>query len=99
MLENHLRAVPCLKRHLRRVRHRRQPVTDIAVTETIILPGERFPPLDLLKQWCPRQDLNLFDRYMSFRDSVNHPINRGDFALLQNSPHTLFCALMQFSCQ
>jgi len=47
MLEDHLRAVARFQRHLRRVLNRGQPIADEAVAETIILPCERLPALDV----------------------------------------------------
>ena len=49
--------------------------------------------------WCPRQDLNLFGLFAAPHDSVPTPINRGDSSLRQNSFHTPFYGVMQFSCQ
>ena len=53
MPKDHLEAVPGLQRHLRRIRHRRQPVTDETVPQGIVLPGERFPALNLRKRVIP----------------------------------------------
>jgi hypothetical protein len=43
----------------------------------------------------PRQEANLSEPFVSFRDDDHRPINRGDSALLQFSPLTLFYAVMQ----
>jgi hypothetical protein len=47
MPENHLRAIPCLKRHLRHVLNVRHPITDKRMPERVVLPGERLPTLIL----------------------------------------------------
>lgn len=47
MPEDHLRAVPRLQRHLRRILDRRQPVTDERMPQRIVFPGEWLPALDL----------------------------------------------------
>src|ERR1039458_6360958 len=49
------------------------------------------------KKWCPRQDLNLSDPFVRFRDDDHRPINRGDSALLQFSIHAVFYAVSQLS--
>ena len=52
MLQDHLRAIPRLQRHLRRVRHRRQPVADERVPERIVFPGERLPASSVRRLSC-----------------------------------------------
>src|SRR5678815_2236669 len=50
------------------------------------------------KEWCAREDLNLFHSYASFRDSVSTAITPWFSSCLQNSLHADFCALTKFFC-
>jgi hypothetical protein len=54
---------------------------------------------ELLGDHGTREDLDLFHRYMSFRDSVSTPINTGDSACPENPSHEGFYALTQLFCQ
>src|SRR6266566_4001897 len=51
-----------------------------------------------LKNWCAREDLNLFSHFVAEGNSGLDPINKSDSACRPNLTFANFCALMQLSC-